>query len=501
MGMAYTEVTTESWGSRLGNSLKGIVIGLVLMLAAGVLLFWNEGRAVKTEQALNEGADKVVNVETNTVVNPEMNNQLVHMSGQAVTNETLTDAQFGISLPAIALERHVQYYQWVEHAESHTEKQMGGSTRTVTTYTYSQKWCDEPQDSSSFKEPGHDNFVVGRFDDEKVYAHTVQFGAFRLSEGQIHRIGNKQGVDLSSFSLPQTPGCGNYVSGNTLTISRGAMQQGYAPAPQQPVAQPYGPQQQPYGAPQQPVAQPYGPQQQPYGAPQQQPVAQPYGPQQQPAAQQPYGAPQQPVAQPYGPQQQPVAQQPYGAPQQVATQAAPPACIGDVRITWDYIAPQQTLSIVAVQNGDTFSSYVAKSGYSVNLLNMGEKTADEMFRQAQMENTMMLWILRFVGWLLMFLGLRSVLSIISVVADVIPFLGNVAEIGVGIVCFLLSSVISLVIVAVAWFWYRPILSVCLLAAAAVCAYLLHKRKSKQKAEAAAQQPAAAEAPAPTDGEA
>lgn len=32
--MAYTETTTQSWGSRLGDSIKGIVIGLILFLVA-----------------------------------------------------------------------------------------------------------------------------------------------------------------------------------------------------------------------------------------------------------------------------------------------------------------------------------------------------------------------------------------------------------------------------------------------------------------------------------
>lgn len=42
--MAVTEVQTESYFSRLGNSFKGIGGGLLLFLIAFPLLFWNEGR-------------------------------------------------------------------------------------------------------------------------------------------------------------------------------------------------------------------------------------------------------------------------------------------------------------------------------------------------------------------------------------------------------------------------------------------------------------------------
>ncbi len=41
--MAVTETTRESWGSRLGGSLRGVVIGLALFIAGFPLLFWNEG--------------------------------------------------------------------------------------------------------------------------------------------------------------------------------------------------------------------------------------------------------------------------------------------------------------------------------------------------------------------------------------------------------------------------------------------------------------------------
>lgn len=41
--MAYTETTTQSWGSRLGDSLKGIIVGIILFIVSFPLLFWNEG--------------------------------------------------------------------------------------------------------------------------------------------------------------------------------------------------------------------------------------------------------------------------------------------------------------------------------------------------------------------------------------------------------------------------------------------------------------------------
>ena len=49
--MAVTETTTVSWGSRLGSSLKGVLVGLGLFIAGFPVLFWNEGNTVTRARA------------------------------------------------------------------------------------------------------------------------------------------------------------------------------------------------------------------------------------------------------------------------------------------------------------------------------------------------------------------------------------------------------------------------------------------------------------------
>ena len=58
--MAYTETTRTSYGKRLGNSFGGIFTGLLLFIGATVLIWWNEGRAVKTDKMLKEAQGQVV---------------------------------------------------------------------------------------------------------------------------------------------------------------------------------------------------------------------------------------------------------------------------------------------------------------------------------------------------------------------------------------------------------------------------------------------------------
>jgi hypothetical protein len=62
MSDQFAEVTTEGWGQRLGGSLIAALIGLILVPASIVLLYWNEGRAVEAIRALNRGAAEIVDI-------------------------------------------------------------------------------------------------------------------------------------------------------------------------------------------------------------------------------------------------------------------------------------------------------------------------------------------------------------------------------------------------------------------------------------------------------
>lgn len=190
--MAVTETTTESWTSRLGGAVKGVVVGLGLFILGFPVLFWNEGNCVKTAKALDEGEGACISVESNAKIDAEMEGQLVHMTGRADTEDVLSDEQFGVSEKAIALFRKTEMFQWKENSETTEKKNLGGSVTKTTTYTYEQVWSSSAIDSSSFKEPGHDNPGVIEFPSEEKRAANVTFGAFRLNERQIARIGSER---------------------------------------------------------------------------------------------------------------------------------------------------------------------------------------------------------------------------------------------------------------------------------------------------------------------
>jgi high-affinity Fe2+/Pb2+ permease len=79
----------------------------------------------------------------------------------------------------------------------------------------------------------------------------------------------------------------------------------------------------------------------------------------------------------------------------------------------------------------------------------------------------------------MFIGFAAILKPISTLGSVIPFLGNVLGAGTSIIAFLLAFIISFVVIAIAWIFFRPILGISLLVIAGAAFYFGKKHFSKE----------------------
>jgi hypothetical protein len=393
-----TEVTSEeSWLQRIGRSIMGVLFGIVLLVVGVVLIFWNEGRAVKRHKTLQEGAGAVVSVAADQL-SPGNEGKLVHFTAEATTDEQLRDPMFGVSATALKLQRKVEMYQWVEHEKSETKKKTGGGTKTVTTYTYDKEWVSHQVDSSSFQETGHDNPSMPFLGDEWV-AGEITAGAFTLTDIFKGKLNRSEPLQVSADHL----GAVSADVGQLLLDGGGF----YRPV--------------------------------------------------NPAA----GGP--------------------SSPQ-----------IGDVRIQWGVVMPA-IVSMVGKQENGMLGAYRTKAGGDIDLLSYGTKAAAEMFAAAEAANKMMTWILRAVGIFVLFIGFAAIFKPLSVLADVIPFIGNLVEKGTGLIAFGLALMIGLLTIAVGWIFYRPLLGIGLLVAVVVVAVLLFRRGKKGKAAAA---PAAAPPPPP-----
>ena len=180
--MAYQEVNRTSYGKNVGNSFRGILTGLILIIVGTILIFWNENRAIKTYKAIGRAQDACVEMPDINTVSPDFEGKTVHATGVASTNEQLTDDIFGVAANALAIKREVEYYQWVEHTKTTTKEKIGGATEETTTYTYEKEWVSSPQASADFKDPNYRNrnFIYQRVDEKDIVAENVSFGAYKL---------------------------------------------------------------------------------------------------------------------------------------------------------------------------------------------------------------------------------------------------------------------------------------------------------------------------------
>lgn len=188
--MAYTETKTTGYGSRITGSLKGIIFGLFLLVGATALLWYNEGRAVRTAKDIKEVGHSAVHVET--IETPAPDGQTIHANGVAQTNDTLRDNDFGITVKALALERKVEYYQWVERSRKTTRDKIGGGEEEVTTYDYTCEWVSKPVNSREFHDPEyrHSNRVLASvaIQSQTLYASKVRFGTYTMPENFIPSV-------------------------------------------------------------------------------------------------------------------------------------------------------------------------------------------------------------------------------------------------------------------------------------------------------------------------
>lgn len=154
MADQITETVVTRYGSRILNSLKRVILGVILFVISFCLLYWNEGQVdlskiAKTATEISSSAASA---------NPALKGRLISTTGVVSSSETIGDNLYLMPGKYIAIKRKVEMYSWSEKSESNTNKNLGGSETTKTNYTYAKVWKEDPEKSDKFKETtGHEN--------------------------------------------------------------------------------------------------------------------------------------------------------------------------------------------------------------------------------------------------------------------------------------------------------------------------------------------------------
>ena len=361
--------------SKKNNSTQkggGVLSGLLLLVVGIGLLWYNEGRTVKTQGTINEARKNYTDVSSETI-DEKYDGKLIATKGKIDINEadTLTDSKFGINVKAAKMGRVVEMYQWKENCETDDNDNKK--------CTYEKDWSTSLIDSSDFEEGGHTNPAEMPYENEVYISNNIKVGAFLLPEDMIKSLSYNKKKNSDELSNEYQ----NKVEGIELVNNYLTNVKDNNPE------------------------------------------------------------------------------------------------VGNIRISYEYL-DSEMVSIMAVQTGNTFEAFTSKNGKDIYKIIKGSKTGAQILENMTKSNNFMKWLLRFIGVFLVIGAFSSMFSFITNLTDRIPILGGLVGTATGLISTVLGLAVSLIVIALAWFRFRPILSIILIAVAVVLFVCLKTNILKKK---------------------
>ena len=355
-------------------AMVGMLLGPLFLLGSGILLFWNEGRAVQTERSLAEGRAQVVAVDP-TRVEAANEGKLVHIAGDVKAAAPLRDPEFDVSASGLRLVRTVEMFQWKE------ERRSGSNTGNADEASYQLTWNAGRIDSSRFRRPGgHENPQM-RYSRASFTAGDAALGAFRPGERAL-------GLLPASQTIRVTPALADTLRGRI-------------------------------------------------------------------------GSPLQAI----------------DGRLYLAADPGQPR-LGDLRISFT-VAPNGPASFIGRQSGADLVEYQTRSGDRLLIARSGRVDASEMFQSAEQQNRTWTWLLRIAGLVVMLFGFVLLMVPLSTLTAFIPFIGGLARAALALLAAALTVLLGSVIIAVAWLWYRPLVSIVVLVVGAGAAFGLRRLATRK----------------------
>lgn len=152
--------------------------------------------------------------------------------------------------------------------------------------------------------------------------------------------------------------------------------------------------------------------------------------------------------------------------------------VGDIRIRYEYNT-FSTATVLAVQDNNSFVDYISANGIAINRVDEGNLNGSQVVNKMTDENNALKWALRLIGSIAVMLGYVSLVGPISRLASFVPLLGGLVGFVLSLAAAAVGLIHSFIVIAIAWFVFRPVFSILLIAVAAVigvAVFLLIKKK-------------------------
>ncbi len=216
----HYEVVTQApgFGSKLINSFKGILLGIVLLVVAFPILWWGEGR-----QDLSKFVKDAVLVPSDTAP-AQPAGTLIKTTGTIVSDEMINDEKYlrpptTGEISYLKLNRSVEMFSW--HENKKTEKR---GDKEVTTYDYKKDWTSSPTKTEDFHDGlNHKNPPMAEMSTH-FQVSSANIGVFPFIASEADFYGNRDLPLKEDMKKPDTPSV-LQIEGNSIYIPAGI----YAP--------------------------------------------------------------------------------------------------------------------------------------------------------------------------------------------------------------------------------------------------------------------------------
>lgn len=409
----------QSYGSRVGNSLRNILVWIVLVIGSIVLLACNEKRYLNDHEDLDFW-EKNVNETVSDEINPDLEWKEVHLYWEIISDaEALKDDVFWIITDDLKLKRTVEMYQWFEESKKECHDNYWWSQDCNTTYTYDTEWSENPIDSSNFHtQSWYFNPSTREYESSEREKSPITLGAYTLDSVFTKQLTNYKTINLSeqNITLPENPEIiPNQQSQENETTTVENNNNSYL-----------------------------------------------YGDSQEAAT-------------------TTISNKRFhinGNQIYVWEDPTKPS-VGDLRITFSSVKPW-TISIVWKQMGNELTSYKAPHWKNINLLEYWNVSAEDMFSNEQQATKTRTWILRLLWLILMYAWFSLMFQFIEAIAKVLPFLADIIWVWTGIISLCLTLLVGFLTIGIAWLAVRPVIWICCLVVASVGIFFLIKSKKSKK---------------------
>ncbi len=153
--------------------------------------------------------------------------------------------------------------------------------------------------------------------------------------------------------------------------------------------------------------------------------------------------------------------------------------IGDVRKSFEY-ATYGTVTVLGKTNNGTIEEYVTKKNSKIYYLVEDKHDGEYVINEIEKNNNIWKWILRAIGTLLVIGGFSAFFGPIATLTSYVPFFGKIVKSVTGLLGFLIGLAVSLLVIAISWIAFRPVLGICLLVAVVLLILLAKKLVSKKQ---------------------